>query len=155
MIDAPLWTILPFLGLVFLASITGGVFRPGQWYKDLAKPSWTPPDWLFPLAWGLLYVAMAYAAWRIWDLAGFGPALIIWGVQLVLNAGWSAVFFGMRKPGLALAELCALWLAVAANIYAFVQIDEIAAWLLAPYIIWVSFAAVLNLEIVRLRARAA
>lgn len=155
MIDAPLWTILPFLGLVFLASISGGVFRPGQWYKDLAKPSWTPPDWLFPVAWGLLYVAMAYAAWRIWDIAGFGLPLIIWGVQLIFNAGWSAVFFGMRKPGLAFAELCALWILVAANIHAFVQIDGLAAWLLAPYIIWVSFAAVLNFEIVRLRARPA
>ena len=152
MIDAPLWTIAPFLGLVFLASLTGAVFQPGQWYKQLDKPAWTPPDWLFPVAWGLLYVLMAYAAWRVWDVAGVGLALVLWGVQLALNAGWSAVFFGLRRPGLAFLELAALWLAVAATIVAFAAIDALAAWLLAPYIAWVSFAAVLNLEIVRRRS---
>ena len=155
MIDAPVWTIAPFLGLVFLASLTGAVFKPGQWYKQLDKPAWTPPDWLFPVAWGLLYVLMAYAAWRVWDIAGVGVELALWGVQLVLNAGWSAVFFGLKRPGLAFIELAALWLALAGTISAFAQVDAVAAWLLAPYIMWVSFAAVLNLEIVRRRSAAA
>ena len=155
MTDAPLWTIAPFLGLVFLASITGEVFKPGQWYKQLDKPAWTPPDWLFPVAWGLLYVLMAYAAWRVWDIAGFGAAMVFWGVQLVLNAGWSAVFFGMKRPGLAFVELAALWLALAGTIVAFAQIEALSAWLLSPYIVWVTFAAVLNLEIVRRRSAAA
>lgn len=155
MTDAPIWTLAPFLGLVFLASITGGVFRPGEWYQQLDKPSWTPPDWLFPVAWGLLYVLMAYAAWRVWDIAGLGLAVYVWGGQLVLNAGWSAVFFGMKSPGLALAELAALWLGVAATIWLFAPVDPLAAWLLAPYIVWVSFAGVLNLEIVRRVWRAA
>lgn len=155
MIDAPLWTILPFLGVVFIASLTGAIFRPGQWYKSLNKPGWTPPDVVFPIVWGLLYVAMAYAAWRVWDLEGLHPALAIWAVQLALNALWSAVFFGMRKPGLALAEVTLLWLAVAANLYAFAQIDAIAGWLLAPYLIWVTIAATLNLQIVRLNGRTA
>jgi len=154
MTEAPLWTILPFLGLVFLAFVTGAVFRPGDWYKQLDKPPWTPPDVLFPLAWGLLYVLMAYAAWRIWSIAGLGPALALWGAQLVLNAGWSAVFFGLRNPGLALFELGLLWLTLAATIYAFAQIDLIAAALLLPYIAWVSFAGVLNLSIVRRQAAA-
>jgi len=154
MTDAPLWTIAPFLGLVFLASLTGALFRPGAWYKQLKKPSWTPPDWLFPVAWGLLYVLMAYAAWRVWAVAGFGPAMVLWGLQLALNAGWSAVFFGLKKPGLAFIELAALWLALTGTIGAFAEYDVIAAWLLAPYLIWVSFAAVLNLEIVRLRSAA-
>lgn len=154
MTDAPLWTILPFIGAVFAASITGGVFRPGEWYKRLEKPSWTPPDWLFPLAWGLLYVLMAYAAWRVWDIAGLGFAIAFWGLQLVLNAGWSAVFFGLKKPGLALVELATLWLALAATIYLFARVDPVSAWLLAPYIVWVSFAAALNAEIVRLRSGA-
>jgi benzodiazapine receptor len=151
MTDAPLWTIAPFLGLVFLASMTGALFRPGEWYKRLAKPSWTPPNWLFPLAWGALYVVMAYAAWRVWAEAGVGLALGLWGLQLILNAGWSAVFFGLRKPGLAALEVAALWLAVAGTVIAFAGVDVIAAWLLSPYLVWVSFAAVLNLEIVRLR----
>lgn len=154
MTDAPLWTIAPFLGLVFLASLTGAMFRPGEWYRQLDKPSWTPPDWLFPVAWGLLYVLMAYAAWRVWAVAGLGPAMVLWGLQLALNAGWSAVFFGLKKPGLAFVELAALWLALAGTIGAFAEYDVIAAWLLAPYLIWVSFAAVLNLEIVRLRSAA-
>ncbi len=155
MIDAPLWTILPFIGVVFLASLTGAIFRPGQWYTALKKPGWTPPDVVFPIVWGLLYVAMAYAAWRVWDLEGLHPALAIWVAQLVLNALWSAVFFGMRKPGLALAEVALLWLAVAANLYAFAQIDAIAGWLLAPYLLWVTIAATLNLQIVRLNGKAA
>jgi benzodiazapine receptor len=155
MIDAPLWTILPFLGVVFLASMTGAIFRPGQWYDDLRKPSWTPPGFVFPLVWGVLYVAMAYAAWRIWDLEGFHPALAVWALQLALNALWSAVFFGMRRPALALAEVACLWLAVAANLYVFAQIDAIAGWLLAPYLVWVTIAATLNLEIVRLRGKTA
>ncbi|MGJ3230819.1 MAG: TspO/MBR family protein [Oceanicaulis sp.] len=153
--DAPLWTLGPFLGLVFLASITGAVFRPGAWYKNLEKPSWTPPDWLFPLAWGLLYVLMAYAAWRVWDVAGLGLAVAVWGVQLVLNAGWSAVFFGLKSPEGALGELILLWFAVTATIALFARIDPLAAWLLVPYIIWVSFAGVLNADIVRRRMRAA
>lgn len=155
MTEAPLWTLLPFLGLVFLASLTGALFRPGEWYKQLSKPSWTPPDWLFPVAWGLLYVLMAYAAWRVWADAGLGLAIGLWGVQLVLNAGWSAVFFGLKRPGLAFIELAALWLAVAGTIGAFAEIDPLAAWLLFPYLAWVTFAAVLNLEIVRRRSVAA
>ncbi|KAA5804045.1 tryptophan-rich sensory protein [Alkalicaulis satelles] len=155
MTEAPLWTLAPFLGLVFLASLTGAVFRPGAWYKSLRKPSWTPPDFVFPLVWGLLYAAMAYAAWRVWATAELHPALAVWGVQLALNALWSAVFFGLRRPGWALAEVALLWLAVAANIYAFTQVDALAAWLLAPYLAWVSLAAFLNLEIVRLRKAAA
>lgn len=151
MTDAPLWTIAPFLVLVFIASLTGALFRPGQWYDQLAKPPWTPPNWLFPVVWGLLYVLMAYAAWRVWDTAGIGPALGLWGVQLVLNAGWSAVFFGLRRPALALVEVTGLWLAVAATLVAFLQIDLIAGAVMAPYLTWVTIASVLNAEIVRLR----
>ena len=152
--DAPIWTFLPFLGLVFLASLTGAIFKPGDWYKQLDKPGWTPPDWLFPVAWALLYVLMAYAAWRVWDLAGLSFALALWGVQLVFNAGWSVVFFGMKRPGAALVELSTLWLLIAVMIYAFAQIDTIAALLLAPYLAWVTFAGVLNAEIVRRRTAA-
>jgi benzodiazapine receptor len=149
--DAPLWTILPFLGLAFLASITGAVFKPGVWYEKLDKPGWTPPDWLFPVAWLVLYIMMAVAAWRIWDFAGIGIPLYVWGIQLVLNAGWSAVFFGLRSPMLCLFEVFALWLAVAATIFTFATVDMFSAALLIPYLVWVSFAAALNLSIVRRR----
>jgi tryptophan-rich sensory protein len=155
MTDAPLWTLLPFVALVFLASLTGAMFRPGQWYKDLEKPSWTPPDLVFPIAWGLLYVLIAYSAWRVWDIDGLNLAVMVWAVQLVLNAGWSAVFFGMQRPGLALVEVSLLWIAVAATIYTFAQVDALAAWLLAPYLAWATFAGALNGDIVRRRARTA
>lgn len=149
--DAPLWTILPLLALVFLASLSGAYFRPGTWYKKLDKPSWTPPDWLFPVAWLVLYIMMAVAAWRIWDFAGFGIPLYVWGVQLVLNALWSAVFFGLRSPLLGLVEVSALWLSVAATIFTFATVDLFSAALLLPYLVWVSFAAALNGAIVRRR----
>ena len=153
--DAPLWTILPFLALVFLASLSGACFRPGTWYKKLDKPSWTPPDWLFPVAWLVLYIMRAVAAWRIWDFAGFGISLYMWGVQLVLNALWSAVFFGLRSPLLGLVEVSALWLSVAATIFTFATVDLFSAALLLPYLVWVSFAAALNGAIVRRRLGAA
>ncbi len=149
--DAPLWTLTPFLGLAFLASLTGAFFRPGTWYKKLDKPGWTPPDWLFPVAWLILYIMMAIAAWRVWDFAGLGIPIYVWGAQLVLNAGWSAVFFGLRSPMLGLIEVSALWLAVAATIFTFATVDMLSAALLLPYLAWVSFAAVLNAAIVRRR----
>jgi len=151
-------TLVPFLAAVFAASATGAVFRPGDWYKRLDKPGWTPPDWLFPLAWGLLYVLIAFAGWLVWleaGLAGASTALALWAVQLVFNAGWSAVFFGLRRVGLAFVEVLALWLSIAATIAAFYPVSAAAAAMMAPYLAWVSFAAVLNLAIWRRNPRAA
>lgn len=147
--NAPIWTFAPFLALVFAASVTGAVFRPGVWYERLDKPSWTPPDWLFPAAWFVLYGLMAYGAWRVWSHEGTGLALGIWGLQLVLNAGWSVILFGLRSPLLALFEVSALWLAIAATVTAFARVDVVAGGVLIPYLVWVSFAAALNLAIVR------
>jgi benzodiazapine receptor len=149
MMDAPFWTAIPFLALVLLASSTGAIFKPGVWYRELEKPSWTPPNWLFPVAWAGLFVMMAYAAWRVWQLDGVGVPLVLWGVQLGLNALWSAIFFGMKRLGLALVELMAMWVAIAATLIAFAQIDLLAAALLAPYLVWVSFAGALNFAILR------
>ncbi len=146
--DAPLWTIAPFLALVFLASLTGAIFRPGTWYEKLEKPAWTPPDWLFPVAWLILYIMMAVAAWRIWDFAGLDIHIYIWGIQLALNALWSAIFFGLRSPMLGFVEVVALWLSVAATIFVFATVDLLSAALLLPYLVWVTFAAALNLAIV-------
>lgn len=149
MTDAPLWTLGPFIGLVFVAALSGAVFKPDQWYRDLDKPGWTPPDWVFPVVWTVLYVAMAYAAWRVWDIAGLGLAMVAWGVQLALNAGWSAVFFGMRRLDLALLEAFSLWIAVAFTLYAFGLVDVLAAALFVPYLAWVTLATLLNLSILR------
>lgn len=142
-----------FLLATFVAATTGAVFKPGAWYEGLAKPSWNPPNWLFPIAWAILYALMALAAWQVWRLAGFagaGLALGLWALQLVLNSAWSWLFFGLKRMDLALAELVLLWLAIAATIIAFLPVSTIAAWLMAPYLVWVSFAGVLNLVIWRL-----
>ena len=147
--DAPFWTSIPFLVIVLIASSTGAIFKPDAWYRDLDKPGWTPPDWLFPIVWAVLYVLMAYAAWRVWDLDGIGLPLVLWGVQLGLNALWSAVFFGMKRVGLAFVELVALWLAVAATLIAFAQVDALSGLLLLPYLLWVTIAGALNFSILR------
>ncbi|MDQ0511295.1 TspO/MBR family protein [Ancylobacter amanitiformis] len=122
------------------------------WYASLAKPSFTPPDAAFPIVWTTLYVLMAVALWRLWQLHAPSPerrtAIALWIVQLALNAVWSPVFFGMEAIGAGLAIILALWLAIAATIWAAARIDRIAAWLLVPYLVWVSYATVLNAAIV-------
>ena len=142
-------SLLPFFGACFLAAISGAFFRPGDWYERLAKPSWRPPNWLFPPAWSVLYVCIAVAAWLVWRTGDPGvlAALAVWGVQLLLNAGWSAVFFGMRRVDWAFGELLLLWLSIAACIAVFAPISTGAALLMAPYLAWVTFAGALNLSI--------
>jgi tryptophan-rich sensory protein len=140
------------LVLCFGAAAFGSQFAPGSWYAGLRKPDWTPPSWLFGPVWTALYTMMAVSAWRIQrrgrKVPGLaGPArlaLIAFLVQLVLNALWSWIFFGLRQPGLALIEIVALGLAIAACIRLFHPIDRPAALLLLPYLAWVTFASVLN-----------
>ena len=151
--------LLGFLGACFVAATTGAFFKPGEWYAGLAKPPWNPPNWLFPPAWAVLYVSMAVAAWLVWREAGFAGAALplgLWFLQLGLNAAWSWIFFGLKRMDLALAELVVFWLAILATILAFAPIHAGAAWLMVPYIAWVSFAGWLNFTLLRLnRARIA
>ena len=129
------------------------LFRPGEWYQALARPSWTPPDWLFAPVWAVLYVAMAVAAWRVWrrgGLAGARTALALFALQLALNAAWSWVFFGLHRIGLGLADLVLLLLVLLATTVAFFRHDRVAGWLLVPYVAWASFATALNAAIWRL-----
>ena len=141
-----------FIAVNTLAASSGAFFRPGQWYDGLSKPSWRPPNWLFGPVWMVLYGMIAFSGWLVWRQEGFvgAPlALTLYAVQLILNALWSAVFFGMRRLGLAFVEMLFLWLAIVANILAFYQINENAALLLVPYLFWVSFAMMLNFDIWR------
>lgn len=142
-----------FLALSFGAAGLGAPFIPGDWYAALAKPAWNPPSWIFGPVWTLLYVLMAVAAWLVWR-AGAGPqrrrALALYGVQLALNAAWTPLFFGLHLLGAALAEILVLWVAIAATMVAFARVSRVAAWLLAPYLAWVGFAAVLTFTIWRL-----
>ena len=123
------------------------------WYASLQKPAWTPPAWAFGPVWTLLYMMMAVAVWLVWRERGFAGArlaLTLFGVQLVLNALWSVLFFGRRNPGAALVEMAFLWAAIFATMSAFWQIRQAAGWLFVPYLWWVTFAALLNYKIWRL-----
>ncbi len=120
------------------------------WYPGLVKPSWTPPGWLFAPVWTALYVGMAVAGWRVWrrltGAAAFG-VLRLYGTQLMLNAMWSVLFFGMRRPDLALVNIVGLWLLLVLALVIFWRVDRIAGILWAPYVAWVSFATALNAAI--------
>ena len=143
-------SLIPFIILVLAAASTGAQFMPGAWYAALNKPAWTPPDWLFPVAWTVLYLMIAIAGWLAWRAGGVGPAIIIWTVGLALNALWSYLMFGRHDITLALVDVALLWVATAAFIVASWQLAPTAAYLFIPYLLWVSFAAALNLEVWRL-----
>ena len=142
-----LLALVGWILLCFAAASPGGFFGPGEWYASLKKPAWNPPGWIFGPVWSALYTMMAVAAWLVWRQVGFaarrGP-LLSFLVQLALNAVWTPLFFGLHWPGMAFAEISLLWLAIAWTIAAFVRVHRTAAWLLVPYLAWVSFATVLN-----------
>jgi len=137
-----------------LAGVIGSIFTVSSistWYVTLQKPSFNPPNWIFGPAWTTLYFFMGVAAFLVWR-HGFEKkevrrALTIFGGQLVLNALWSIIFFGLHNPFWAFIEIIVLWLAILWTIFAFYKISRPAAYLLLPYILWVSFAAVLNFSI--------
>jgi tryptophan-rich sensory protein len=133
------------------AMVTTPALRP--WYADLHKPPWAPPNWLFGPVWTVLYVAMAVAAWLVWGRSGLmDRPMKMFVLQLALNVAWSGVFFGLRSPGAAFAEIIAMWLAILATLMEFWKVSSAAGWLLFPYLLWVSFAAVLNFSIWRLNS---
>jgi len=145
--------LVGWLVLTFAAAGVGSMFMPGEWYAGLAKPAWNPPNWLFGPVWTVLYILMAVAAWLVWrrqGLAGAALPLLVFVVQLVLNAMWSWLFFGLQRPGVALAEILVLWVAILVTILLFFRVRSVAGILLIPYLLWVSFAAVLNFTIWRL-----
>lgn len=133
--------------LCFAAASLGGLFMPGAWFAALKKPAWNPPGWVFGPVWSVLYTMMAVSAWLVWQRGGFAAQrrpLRLFLAQLALNAAWTPLFFGLHRPGVALAEIILLWLAIAWTIVAFWPVQRSAAWLLTPYLAWVSFATVLN-----------
>lgn len=125
-----------------------------SWYQTIQKPSWNPPNWVFGPVWTTLYVMMGIALWRVWKEDTSRElkmiAFILFGVQLILNFLWSFVFFKLEQPGFAFLEILFMWVAILATIFAFAQVNKTAAWLLVPYISWVSFAAILNFTIWRM-----
>lgn len=140
-------SLVAFLVLVAAAALTGMQFQPGDWYVALNKPSWTPPNWVFPVVWTILYTMIAIAGWLAWRAEGLGKAIVIWGAGLALNALWSYLMFGRHEIGLALIDIAALWLAIAGFIGATWTIERRAAYLFLPYLAWVSLATALNFAI--------
>jgi tryptophan-rich sensory protein len=119
-----------------------------EWYPTLTKPTFNPPAWVFGPVWTLLYLMMGLAVFLVWrrglEVEGVRAALAVFVVQLVLNGVWSLLFFGLRSPGLAFAEILVLWLAIGVTSWLFWRVAPAAGLLLVPYWAWVSFAAVLN-----------
>lgn len=124
------------------------------WYKSLNRPTFSPPNWVFAPVWTLLFLLMAISAYLVWNKGlkktQVREAMYVFIFQLLLNFFWSFFFFGIRQPYLAFLEIIALWLAILLTIIKFYKISKAASYLLIPYILWVSFAAVLNLSIVLL-----
>ena len=136
------------------AGIVGSVFTAPaipNWYAALQKPAFTPPNWLFAPAWITLYLLMGIAAFLVWrvglDDRRVRAALMIFLIQLVLNALWSVAFFGLQSPLYGFIVIILLWFAILLTILSFARISRLASWLLVPYILWVSFASVLNISI--------
>lgn len=147
--------VLIAAGIAVCVGLLGGLATNiGPWYEGLLKPSWQPPDWLFGPAWTAIYatvVASAAIAWNASETqAQRQNLLILFLLNAVLNVGWSLLFFRMQRPDLALFEVAFLWSSIALLIYACLRRSKLAGIILIPYLLWVSFAAVLTAEVVRL-----
>jgi tryptophan-rich sensory protein len=143
-----------FIGISQLAGIIGSIFTApaiSSWYATLNKPGFAPPNWVFAPAWTILFTLMGIAAFLVYEKDGqkreVRQALAIFFIQLVLNTFWSIIFFGLKSPGLALIEIIILWLAILLTTVRFYRLSRPAGLLLVPYILWVTFAAILNLSI--------
>lgn len=144
---APSWlALVGFVVVCQLAGATGALVTDASFYRELVRPSWAPPGWLFGPVWLVLYTMMGVAGWLVWrHRPGPDRAALIWfAVQLAINAAWTPVFFGLHAIGGGLAVIVALDLAILATIVAFGRISRPAAWLLVPYAAWVGFATALN-----------
>lgn len=140
--------------LPLLAGLIGSFFTMPAieiWYKELIKPSFGPPDWIFGPTWSILYILMGIALYLVWqsnvEKKKKKIAITFFAIQLVLNSLWSILFFGFKRPEISLMEIFVLWLAILINLILFRKIKKSAGWLLFPYLLWVSFAAVLNFSI--------
>lgn len=132
------------------AAMTGALFPTGPWYEALKKPAWTPPNWLFPVAWMTLYLLMSAAAARAATVEGAAFGLALWSVQIAFNTLWTPLFFGLYRMGAAMVALAGLWLFVALTLVSFWQHDMIAGLLMVPYLVWVTVAGALNWTVWRM-----
>ncbi len=146
-------SLVAFIILCLAVSSVGGAITATSvdtWYQTLEKPSFNPPDWVFAPVWTALYILMGLAAWRIWrfrSIANTVKALSIFGVQLGLNLSWSILFFGLQRVDLALIEIFILLATIVLNAILFWRIDRLAGLIFVPYVLWVTFATILNASI--------
>lgn len=145
------------IGLPLAVGALAGWFTSGSvggWYSTIVKPSFNPPNWIFGPVWTLLYILMGIAFYMVWINAADNilkrKATLFYFIQLALNFCWSFIFFYAQQPGWALIDIVFLWVNIAATIYWFSKISKTAAWLLVPYILWVTFATALNFAIWKL-----
>ncbi len=147
-------SLVSFLGFVLLVAVVAGtaaIWSPDAWYAGLHKPSWNPPGWVFGPVWGVLYLAIATAGWRLWQAEASVSRTVsmwLWTAQLALNAAWTPLFFGLHQPLVALLDILLLVAVIGASFGWFRQSSQLAAWLFAPYLLWVLFATALNAAIV-------
>ena len=141
--------------VVMVLAVGGWTTTVGAWYRDLRKPSWNPPNWVFGPAWTAILALAAWSGVSAWtEAVGDGPGrvviLALFGVNIVLHMLWSPLFFNLQRPDWALIEVPFLWLSIIALILGLAPYSHLASLLLLPYLLWVSFAALLNLTIVRM-----
>ena len=145
--------LLVFILITLFAGFIGSLFTTpsiASWYAFINKPSFSPPNWLFAPVWSLLYILMGIAAFLVWqkrDNLKTKPALMFYGIQLILNTFWSIIFFGMHNPGLAFLEIIILWTFILITLIKFYKINKTSGILFIPYFIWVSFASILNFAV--------
>jgi tryptophan-rich sensory protein len=143
-----------FLAACLGAGTTGALFAPGPWYRALKKPTWTPPDWVFPVTWFVLYICMATAGARAALQPENGLAMAFWALQIALNGVWTPVFFGLRDLKRGMMIVGALWVSVFLGMIALWQVDTVAGLLFVPYLVWVTIAASLNASVLRMNPEA-
>ena len=149
-------SLIVFIIFSFLAAALGSVLTNRTlktWYQTIKKPSWNPPSKVFAPVWTILYIMMAVAGWMVWERLPhktFSWPMILFFIQLVLNALWSGIFFALRSPGWAFLEIILLWAFIVLTMISFWTVYWIAGVLFLPYFLWVSFAAFLNFTIWRL-----
>ncbi len=142
-------TFLIFLIACGAAASTGIIFKPGQWYEELKKPSFTPPKWLFPVAWTIIYLLLAWAGYRLSLMPGSQVVLALWAAQIALNTLWTPVFFGAHQIFAGMVIISLLWLVVAVMVVLALRLDLVTGLILFPYFIWLCVAGALNFSILR------
>ena len=142
-----LMTLIGFLCISYIPAAVGSQFMPGPWYDSLIKPTWNPPDWVFAPVWTILYLMIGIAGYWFWQdgkgknkIAGYS----MYGLQIFLNLLWSPLFFGLKSPGASLVDILALFVVIILTVVCFMRVSRRAAYIMAPYGLWVGYACSLN-----------